>query len=103
GQEHTVRVPVADLERQEMEARFHELHEQAYTFRLDSPVELVNFHVSAVYQTAPVDLRALAPAFDGDGRPKEERLVLFEEVGWALCPVYERANLLPDRPVDGPA
>jgi len=103
GQEHTVRVPVGELVRQEMEARFHQLHEQAYTFRLDSPVELVNFHVSAVYHAGPVDLRALAPAFAGDGRPKEERRVLFEDAGWVVCPVYERANLLPDRSVEGPA
>lgn len=103
GQEHTVRVPVAALERHEMEARFHELHEQAYAFRLDSLVELVNFHVSAAYHAVPVDLRALAPSFDGSGEPKEERQVLFEDVGWVTCAVYERTNLLPGRPVEGPA
>ncbi|MBO8142565.1 MAG: hydantoinase/oxoprolinase family protein [Firmicutes bacterium] len=103
GQEHTVRVPVAAVDRQEMEARFHELHEQAYTFRLDSPVELVNFHVSAVCQETPVDVEALAPAFSGDGSPKGRRNVLFEGTGWVSCPVYERANLVPDRAVEGPA
>ena len=50
GQEHTVRVPCAERTRStspRSNERFHALHEQAYTFRLDSAIEIVNFHVVA--------------------------------------------------------
>ncbi len=49
GQEHTVRVPVPSgrIDLAELNERFHALHEQAYTFRLDSAIEIVNFHVVA--------------------------------------------------------
>ena len=52
GQEHTVKVPIGsgplgpnDLP--EIDRRFHDLHEQQYTFRLDVPIEYVNLHLTA--------------------------------------------------------
>lgn len=172
GQEHTVRVPVADVDKAAIEARFHELHEQTYTFRLDSDVEFVNFHVSAVYEAAPLDLHSLsveapgAEAADaagaggsggaairtgatrgahigagGAGGPssgavgtngavgtdgaigndgafgtagaaagmdnaaalKGVRGVWFDESGEVQTPIYERALLIPEHTIDGPA
>jgi N-methylhydantoinase A len=55
GQEHTVQVPIADataLEQEALTAAFHERHRRQYTFALDdTPVEIVNFRVTA---TAPI-------------------------------------------------
>ena len=36
----------------ESNERFHGLHERAYTFRLDSAIEIVNFHVVGSVPTA---------------------------------------------------
>jgi N-methylhydantoinase A len=95
GQEHTVTVPDA------VESRFHELHEQQYTFRLDSPVEFVNFRVTgsaSVQKVRPVPLDA-----GGDGALKGEREVDFDELGRQQARVYERDLLGAGDTVDGPA
>ena len=52
GQEHTVKVPIPGKQIEarhisEINEKFRQLHEQAYTFRLESPVELVNYHLIA--------------------------------------------------------
>ena len=52
GQEHTVKVALPEgsinaAAVTELLERFHQVHEQTYTFRLETPVELVNFHVTA--------------------------------------------------------
>ena len=52
GQEHTVKVPfpAGETEMEELSEaarRFHEAHEREYAFRLDSPVEIVNYHLAA--------------------------------------------------------
>lgn len=101
GQEHTVRVPVAELERTQLENRFHALHEQAYTFRLDSPVEFVNFQVTAVVTQRPVDLTRFAPRAGGRATPKGSRKVFFEG-GWLETTIYERSELPLNARVEGP-
>ena len=58
GQEHTVRVPVGDAdELAEIERRFHDLHEQLYTFRLATPIEFVNFRVTGFGSVPKPELR----------------------------------------------
>ena len=58
GQEHTVKVPLALGDEVDVQAlaraaeAFHAAHEQRYTYRLDNPIQIVNFHVVA---TVPVD------------------------------------------------
>lgn len=105
GQEHTVRVPIPGgrLNRAEVEERFHLLHEQAYTFRLDSKIEFVNFHVTGHVIRPNVDLRGFVPPLGGDGRPKGRRLVRFANHGVVDSPIYERANLPAGAGIDGPA
>jgi N-methylhydantoinase A len=110
GQEHTVRVPLPGGElggdsMREIEERFGSLHEQHYTFRLDtSPVEFVNFHLTAFGTVEKPGLRRLEP----DGRRgqqarKGEREVDFDELGRHRSAVYERALLGAGAQVDGPA
>jgi N-methylhydantoinase A len=100
GQEHTVKVPIPggrleEKEVAEINERFHQLHEHAYTFRLESPVELVNFHLTALGQVEKPKItylnkdkaRSAKEAFKG------ERRVLFDK-GFLATPTYER-DLLP--------
>jgi len=111
GQEHTVRVPLPGGElsgdsMREIEENFGGLHEQHYTFRLDtsSPVEFVNFHLTAFGTVEKPGLRRLEP--DGTGASqarKGEREVDFDELGRHRSAVYERALLGAGAQVDGPA
>jgi N-methylhydantoinase A len=110
GQEHTVRTPVHEdvLENKHQFGRliekFHELHEQAYSFRQDDPVEIVNFHVVG---WGEVDKPAFKP-LEEEGRSldrasKGERPVHFQDVGTVDSKVYERNLLPPHVVIDGPA
>ena len=109
GQEHTVRTPVTE---QALEAgdlapiieAFHELHDQAYSFRQDDPVEIVNFHVVG---WGEVDKPLLKP-LDGEARDidkasKGKRPVHFEDVGTVPCRVYERDLIPLHQAIIGPA
>ena len=67
GQEHTVRVrvPEGELEFDALNDRFHAAHEKAYTSRLPSGVEIVNYHVAAVVPTAKPALAELEDEYSG--------------------------------------
>jgi N-methylhydantoinase A len=102
GQEHTVKVPIPTgrIKAQhlpDINERFRQLHEQAYTFRLESPLELVNYHLIAFGVVEKPSLNEI----DGDGlslasAQKGKRLVNFDELGFHDSPIYER-DLLPVR------
>lgn len=102
GQEHTVKVPIPEgmIEARhipEINEKFHQLHEQAYTFRLESPLELVNYHLIAFGLVEKPDLTKLN---GGDlslaSARKGVRHVNFDELGFHESPIYER-DLLPLR------
>lgn len=108
GQEHTVTVPVpngeiADGAWREVQSSFHELHEQLYTFRLNSPIECVNFRLTglaAVRKPVPLTIEQTG---DVDGALKEVRDVHFDELGRQPSRIYERALLGGSGLVNGPA
>ncbi len=65
----------------EINERFHQLHEQTHTFRLESPVEVVNYHLTAFGRVKKPALRKL----DGvggilDNARKGERRINFGEL-----------------------
>jgi len=109
GQEHTVRVPLpaGALDGSQWEAiseSFHAHYERQYTYRLDSPIELVSYHLAAfapVHQPRPPKL---AP---GRGREdialKVRRQVDYDEEGPMEAAVYDRAKLGAGARVMGPA
>ena len=102
GQEHTVRVafPPDPIDMAAVNEGFHTLHERAYTFRLNSPTEIVNFHVVA--RAAAPKPSIHSPA-GGSGVAKGQRLVDFDEAGRLETIIYERAELIPGTPLMGPA
>ena len=109
GQEHTVSVPlpVGSLDEAACKAildSFHAQYERQYTYRLDSPIELVSYHLAAfapIHQPRPP---TLAP---GGGREDEalkgRRQVDFDEEGLMQAHVYDRARLGAGAQVVGPA
>jgi N-methylhydantoinase A len=109
GQEHTVKVPVeagavGATELAAVQDRFAELHERQYTFRLDVPVEFVNFHLTALRPQA--DSRVLQPRRrDGDvaAALRGHRQVHFDLDGWHEAAIYEREALPTGKVVEGPA
>jgi N-methylhydantoinase A len=109
GQEHTVQVPIrgATLGTGDLgviDRRFHELHEQQYTFRLDAPIEFVNFHLTAFGAVEkPMLPRVPAGARDPVAARKGERVVDFDELGRHQAAIYERSELGSGAHIEGPA
>jgi N-methylhydantoinase A len=103
GQEHTVRVsfPSGPLDVAAVNDAFHGLHERTYTYRLDSAIELVNYHVVARVETPKPSLAGTVAS--GTGRPKGRRLVDFDEAGRLEATIYERSDLAPGESIAGPA
>jgi N-methylhydantoinase A len=108
GQEHTVKVsfPGGEITPEQMPVineRFHQLHEQAYTFRLAAPIELVNYHLSAFGVVEKAELQKLAPAnLTLAAAQKGERRVNFDELGFQTAAIYERDKLPLNTVVSGP-
>jgi N-methylhydantoinase A len=108
GQEHTVKVPfpggpVTEEKLADVRESFHALHEQHYTFRLATPSELVNFHLTALGTVEKPRLPEIDPGDGVDGARKGERLVDFDELGQLQAAIYERERLGRGARVPGPA
>jgi N-methylhydantoinase A len=104
GQEHTVNVPVANgSELGETERRFHDLHEQLYTFRLATPVEFVNFRVTGYGSVPKPEPPRLTEGGDATAALKGSRDVDFDALGRRESQVFERARLGPGAKLEGPA
>lgn len=108
GQEHTVKVPLpaGAITREripEIDERFHQLHEHTYTFRLGSPVELVNYHLMALGRVKKPSLKKLERAGGSvEAARKGERRVNFDELGFHSVAIYERDLLPIGWPLNGP-
>ncbi|MFV9511349.1 hydantoinase/oxoprolinase family protein [Tepidibacillus sp. LV47] len=110
GQEHTVKIPVPngewDLDSiKEIIRRFHEIHEQHYTFKLESsPIEIVNLHLTAFGKVNKPKMYEIESSVDnGESAIKEIRPVLYEDHGWIDTKVYDRELLLAGVSINGPA
>lgn len=110
GQEHTVKVPVpsgtwTEQTVTEIMDRFHDLHEQNYTFKLEGTMaEIVNLHLTALGKVDKPTLKKLDGAHTST-QPvvKEVRPVFFEEHGWLDTNIYQRSLLGPGMKIEGPA
>ena len=110
GQEHTVKILVArgsQLHRDALHTTadvFHTAHEQRYTYRLDNPVQLVNFHLVAIVE---VDKPPLAER-PVTGVPLESallgrRMVDFHPHKQCEAHIYDGNRLEPGMSITGPA
>lgn len=107
GQEHTVKVPISAgevmaVELQAINEQFHQLHEQAYSFRLETPIELVNYHLTAFGTVKKAEMRKVAVGGNLKQAHKGERRVHFDDFGYCDTPIYERALLPMHIPIPGP-
>ena len=109
GQEHTVKVPVQqsangrfDFEKTEL--GFHAAHEKRFTYSLDVPVQIVNFHVVA---KVTVDKPEIAKrAMTGkhlDDAILHTRQVDFDTHGIHEAMIYDGLALEPEMELYGPA
>lgn len=108
GQEHTVKVPIpggviTEEMIPEICERFHRLHEHTYTFRLDTLIEFVNYHVTGFGVVDKPQLKKL----DGtqgslEAARKGTRRVNFDELGYHEAPIYERSRLPVGVRIPGP-
>jgi N-methylhydantoinase A len=104
GQEHTVTVPLPDAPADgEVERRFHDLHEQQYTFRLGSPVEFVNFRLAGVGLVRKPEPARIASGGEAARALKGKRDVDFDELGRIETRLYERDRLGAGAELEGPA
>jgi N-methylhydantoinase A len=96
GQEHTVKVPLPAREISaelipEINERFHQLHERSYTFRLESAIEVVNYHLTSLGKVKKPPLRPLNGKVGSlEESRKGSRLVNFDELGFHQASIYER-------------
>ena len=109
GQEHTVKVPlhnsrVDEAALQALIAAFHDLHEQTYTFRLDTPTELVNYHVTAFGRVSTPDIpKVQENHLTLEGAGKGQRMVCFDTAEFQEAKIYERDRLPLQVTIPGPA
>ncbi len=108
GQEHTVNVPIAtgtigEVQRSQIEDKFHELHEQLYTFRQTSPTEIVNLHLVGFGPVRKPELQKIAINTDTQRAFKGTRLVDFDDLGHHETSIYEREWLGAGAEIEGPA
>lgn len=109
GQEHTVRVPLpagalGAADWPALADSFHAHYERQYTYRLESPIELVSYHLAAF---APV--RQPLPPVLAPGRGREDaarkgrRQVDYDAEGLLEATVYDRSKLGAGAEITGPA
>jgi len=109
GQEHTVKILLpkgkitADI-MPEINELFHSLHERTYTFRLDVPIELVNYHITAYGHIKKPEIKKVENhTGNQQNAHKGKRRVNFDELGYHEADIYERDRLPVGDSVDGPA
>jgi N-methylhydantoinase A len=108
GQEHYVKVLLEDFsERTTLEtiiSHFHKEHKKHYSFQLETPVELVNFHLVAEVAVEKPDF----PILQKTGKKVEDaifdtRKVDFDDLGIQSTTFYHRHLLEPEMTISGPA
>src|SRR5699024_2765414 len=110
GQEHTVKVPVPNGEYTEktfkqIKQKFHELHEQKYSFRLpDIDTEIVNLHVTAFGTVQKPEINKIKRNTTIEEAKIETRDVYFDNPDvWRTTNVYNRELLPINKEINGPA
>jgi N-methylhydantoinase A len=107
GQEHTVDIafPIDDPDPiGAAVAAFHDAHEKRFTYRMDNPVELVNFHLAAILEVEKPELakRARTGASIEDAK-LGTREVDFDQAGVHDALIFDGLRMEPGMSLTGPA
>ena len=111
GQEHTVKTPLSISVHSESDAlrmdeiieRFHDAHEKRFTYRLDTDVQIVNFHLVAKVAThKPEPARKMVTGISSDSAILHVRKVDFDRHGIHEASIYDGLRLEPDMEIAGP-
>ncbi|MEH6596220.1 MAG: hydantoinase/oxoprolinase family protein [Colwellia polaris] len=112
GQEHTVKIHVPSTELEEIEfiralsERFHQTHQQEYTFRLDgSAIEVVNIHLVSfgLLDKATLEKLPASSTESADTALIGKRSVDFDSDTQVTAAIYNREKLQPGMKFKGPA
>lgn len=108
NQEHTTEVvidgAVTKDRLSEIERDFHETYEREYTYRLDTPVELVGIHVVASAQVGKLAMQEQPLGEpDASAAKKGEREVDYALEGKHAASIYDGGKLEPGMQLNGPA
>ena len=95
--------PYSEEQRRQIESKFHELHEQLYTFRQGSPIEIVNLRLTGFGAVRKPESQRIAANADTQRAFKGTRLVDFDDLGRYETSIYERERLEAGAALEGPA
>lgn len=108
NQEHTTEVlidgAITEDQIDTIAENFHLTYEREYTYRLETPVELVGIHLVASAQVGKLEMREqrLGPA-DASAAIKGQRNVDYLLEGRHQAEIYDGGKLTPGMRLDGPA
>ena len=108
NQEHTTEVlidgSVTSANLAKIEADFHETYEREYTYRLDTPVELVGIHLVASAEVGKLTMtKQVVGEADASSALKGKRDVDYALEGVHEADIYDGAKLTPGMSFCGPA
>ena len=108
NQEHTTEVPlqgpITDAAISKISQDFHRLYEREYTYRLNSPIEMVGFHVVARAEIGKLEMvPAALGSQDASSAQKGTRSVNYALDGIHEAVIYDGAALRPGMAFIGPA
>ena len=109
GQDHSVEIPLkneeySDKSIDEIKNLFHDQYEKEFTYRLDSQVDMIQFHLVAFAKIDKPDLqKRKKTGVSIEKTIKETREVDFDEMGTHPAKIYDFNLLEPDMEFSGPA
>ena len=109
NQEHSVEVDIPDrpLTSQsiiQLEQDFHDVYEREYTYRLNTPVEIVGMHVVAIADIGKLEITKMDAGNHKLGdEQKGKRMVDYAQEGIHEATIYDGASLRAGSQFSGPA
>ena len=109
GQDHSVEVPLPNgkygkNELNKILSNFHNQYEKEFTYRLDNPVELIQFHLVAIAKIEKPKLeKRLKTGKKTKDAIKSRRKVDFDQFGDRVSDIYDFDLLEPKMTFTGPA
>jgi len=109
GQDHSVEIPIDNKEFDKASIKkiisdFHSQYEKEFTYKLDSQVDMIQFHLVAFAKIDKPDLQERKKTGVAiDKTIKENRKVDFDEMGVHDSKIYDFDLLEPDMEFEGPA